>query len=169
MKNSENSRSADNQQVSKKIKDDYFAGFVDGEGCFYVGFSKRLDLPIPWQIITEFHVSQNPGSRNVLEAFRDRLDCGYLKPNHAKSATDRSWILIVKDRNDLQNKVIPFFDKHFLHSAKQQDLIIFKKVLKIIASKHHLKRTGFSQIVNLVFSTKRITNKRYTKEILLSF
>ena len=64
---SENSTLADNQQVRKKINDDYFVGFVDGEGCFYVGFSKRNDLPIPWQIITEFHVSQNPGSKNVLE------------------------------------------------------------------------------------------------------
>ena len=169
MNTGKNSGSADNQQVSKKIKDDYFAGFVDGEGCFYVGFSKRLDLPIPWQIVTEFHVSQNPGSRNVLEAFRKRLDCGYLKPNHAKSARDKSWILIVKDRNDLQNKVIPFFESHPLHSAKEQDLIIFKRVLEIIATKHHLTKDGFRQIVDLVFLTKRITNKRYSKDDLLSF
>ena len=166
MNTSNKPSSADNQQVSKKINDDYFAGFVDGEGCFYVGFSKRKDLPIPWQIITEFHVSQNPGSRNVLEAFQDRLSCGYLKPNHAKSVSDKSWILIVKNRHDLRKKVIPFFEKHSLYTAKQQDFLIFKKVLEIIERKRHLIKDGFLEIVDLVFSTKRQTNKRYTKKVL---
>lgn len=168
MNTGENSSSADNQQVSKKISNDYFAGFVDGEGCFYVGFSKRDDLPMKWQIVTEFHVSQNPGSRNVLEALQDRLGCGYLKPNHAKSNSDKTWILIVKDRGDLENQVIPFFKKHQLQSAKQQDFLIFKKVLQIIREKRHLTKEGFTEIVTLVFSTTRETKKRYTKAMLLS-
>ena len=47
---SENFSSADNQQAN--IADEYLAGFVDGEGCFYVGFSRRKDLPLGWQGIT---------------------------------------------------------------------------------------------------------------------
>ena len=168
MKTSKNSLRADNQQVSKKINDDYFSGFVDGEGCFYVGFSKRKDLPIGWQIITEFHVSQNPGSKNVLEALRNRLGCGYLKPNHAKSSTDKTWVLIVKDRKDLQEKVIPFFENHPLHSVKNNDFILFKRVLQIIKVGKHLEKNGFRKITELVFSTNRHTKKRYTKEIILS-
>ena len=42
---SENVSGADNQQATKKISGEYLAGFIDGEGRFYVGFSKRLDLP----------------------------------------------------------------------------------------------------------------------------
>ena len=164
---SKNVSRADNQQVSKKINNSYFSGFVDGEGCFYVGFSKRRDLPIPWQIITEFHVSQNPGSRNILEALRGRLKCGYLKPNHAKSSTDKSWVLIVKDRDDLRRKVIPFFERHPLYSAKRQDFLVFKKVLKLIGEKRHLTKQGFAQVVEVVFSTNRQTKKRYTKAMLL--
>ena len=159
---------ADNQQVSKKISDDYFSGFVDGEGCFYVGFSKRADLPNQWQIITEFHVSQNPGSRNVLEALKDRLGCGYLKPNHAKSTKDKTWILIVKNRKDLLKKVITFFEKHSLHSSKYQDFLVFRKTLSIMENKRHLLEKGFREIVEAVFSLNRITNKRYSKEEILS-
>jgi len=169
MNKGKNSRSADNQQVTKKISDDYFSGFIDGEGCFYVGFSKRNDLPIHWQVITEFHVSQNPGSCNVLKALKNRLGCGYLKPNHAKSLKDKSWIFIIKNRNDLQNKLIPFLEKHSLYSAKQRDFIIFKKVLKIIKNKGHLTKNGFLKIVKLVFSNKRQTKKRYNKKTLMSF
>ena len=166
---SDNVGSADNQQAAgKEISNEYLAGFTDGEGCFYVGFGKRKDLPLKWQVITEFHVSQNPGGKNVLEEFRKRLDCGYLKPNHAKSLKDKTWILIVKDRRDLRGKLIPFFQKHKLHTSKQKDFEIFVKVLEKIETGKHLTKDGFKQIVELVFATTRVTNKRYSKESLLS-
>jgi len=166
---SKNVSHADNQQTSrKKISDEYLAGFVDGEGCFYVGFSKRDDLPLGWQILTEFHLSQNPGRINLLEEFKNRVDCGYLKPNHAKNPKDRSWVLIIKNREDLKKKLIPFFRKHPLHSQKQQEFIIFCKVLDLIKKNKHLQKEGFNKIVKLVFSLQRQTNKRYSKKILLS-
>ncbi|MDI6602790.1 MAG: LAGLIDADG family homing endonuclease [Patescibacteria group bacterium] len=166
---SKNASHADNQQTSrKKISDEYLAGFVDGEGCFYVGFSKRSDLPLGWQILTEFHLSQNPGRLNLLEEFRKRVGCGYLKPNHAKNPKDRSWVLVIKDRKDLKEKLIPFFKKCPLHSQKQQEFIVFAKVLSLIEKKKHLQKQGFRKIVNLVFSLPRLTNKRYSKNIILS-
>ena len=168
MNTGEKSSSADNQQVSRNIHDDYFSGFVDGEGCFYIGFSKRKDLPMKWQILTEFHVSQNPGSKNVLELLQKRLGCGYLKPNHPNSTSDKTWILIVKDKNDLREKVIPFFDRHPLHTTKLRDYMIFKQVVQAIYEKRHLTKEGFRDIVELVFSSKRETRKRYSKENLLS-
>lgn len=160
---------ADNQQaIENRISNEYLSGFVDGEGCFYVGFGRRLDLPLKWQIITEFHLSQNPGGKNVLEEFARRLDCGYVKLNHPGSSKDKSWVLIVKDRKDLKEKVIPFFKKYPLHTSKRVELTIFEKVLSIIESKTHLNKDGFSQIVDLVFQNPRVTNKRYSREVLLS-
>ncbi len=160
--------SADNQQATKQvISNEYLAGFTDGEGCFYVGFGKREDLPLKWQVITEFHVSQNPGGKNVLEEFRKRLDCGYLKPNHGRNLKDKSWILIVKNREDLIKRVIPFFKKHTLFTTKRKDFEVFEKVLTIIAEGKHLQKDGFKKIVMLVFSQTRNTNKRYSKETLL--
>lgn len=166
---SDNVLGADNQQAAKReITDEYLAGFTDGEGCFYVGFGRREDLPLKWQIITEFHVSQNPGGKNVLEAFKYRLSCGYLKENHPKSPKDKSWVFIVKDRKHLRDQVIPFFLKNTLHTSKQLDFEIFVKVLREIEEGKHLTKEGFQNIVNLVFATKRLTNKRYSKELLLS-
>ena len=167
---SKNVQHADNQQVSgsSKISDEYFAGFVDGEGCFYVGFSKRNDLPLKWQVITEFHLSQNPGGKNVLKGFQRRLDCGYLKPNHPKNPRDKSWVLIIKDRKDLKEKLIPFFKKHPVHSQKNSDFLVFTKVIEIINKGEHLKREGFNKIVRLVHQLPKTTLKKYSKEILLS-
>jgi len=166
---SKNVRHADNQQVTRKkrISDEYFAGFVDGEGCFYVGFSKRNDLPLKWQIITEFHVSQNPGGKNILEEFQRRLGCGYIKPNHPKNPRDKSWVLIVKDRKDLREKVVPFFKKHPVHSQKKNDFLIFMQALEIISKGEHLKRKGFKKVVNLAFQSPKTSLKRYSKNMLL--
>lgn len=149
------------------MSNEYLSGFTDGEGCFYVGFSKRNDLPLGWQIITEFHLSQNPGGKNVLEEFKKRVECGYLKPNHAKSLKDKSWVLIIKNRTELRGKLIPFFKKHELFTSKRKDFEIFEKVLTIIENGDHLKESGFRKIVNLVFNTERITKKRYSKVDLL--
>ena len=166
---SNNALSADNQQAAEKeISNEYLSGFTDGEGCFYVGFSKRVDLPLKWQVITEFHLSQNPGGKNVLEALQQRLSCGYLKPNHAQSIKDKTWVLIIKDRKELKEKLIPFFQKHPLYTSKHDDFLVFVKVLDLIDQGKHLTKDGFKEVVELVFSTKRITNKRYSKEQLLS-
>jgi len=165
---SKNVSHTDNQQVSRKISNEYLAGFVDGEGCFYVGFSKRDDLPLKWQVITEFHVSQNPGGKNILEEFKKRLGCGYLKPNHPKNPKDRSWVLVIKNRKDLEERIIPFFRLHPLHSQKRKESLIFAKVLALIKTGKHLQKEGFHKIVELVFSLPRLTNKRYSKNILLS-
>jgi len=165
---SENASHTDNQQASRKVSDEYLSGFVDGEGCFYVGFSKRNDLPLKWQVITEFHLSQNPGGKNILEEFRKRLGCGYLKPNHPKNPKDRSWVLVIKNRKDLEKKLIPFFKQHPLHSKKQQEFLVFAKVLTLIKKGKHLQKKGFYKIVKLIFNLPRTTNKRYSKKILLS-
>lgn len=163
---SENGQSADNQQESN-ILDEYFLGFVEGEGCFYVGFSKRNDLPLGWQVITEFHLSQNPGGKNILEAFKRRLGCGYIKSNHPKNPRDKTLVLIIKNRKDLQEKLIPFFNKYPLLSSKYKDFIVFKKTLDLIKDRKHLTIHGFKSIVKLVFSLKKNTKKRYSKEEIL--
>ena len=167
MNGSDNVIGAENQQ-ERLMSDDYLAGFTDGEGTFYIGFGYRKDLPLKWQIITEFHVSQNPGGIKVLEYFRKVLGCGYLKPNHAKNPKDKSWILIVKDRKDLENKVLPFFRKHQLHTSKLEDFKKFCKVLEFIKSKKHLTIKGFKKIAELILKDENKDHRRYSKSFIFN-
>jgi hypothetical protein len=168
---SEKARGADNQQESKspsRISPKYLAGFVDGEGCFYIGFSKRQDLPLKWQIITEFHLSQNPGGMNILKEFCRRIGCGYIKPNHPGSLRDKSWVLIVKNQDDLREKLISFFKRHPLHSNKARDFEIFEKVLFLMKKKRHLTKKGFKKIVEMVFTNPHLGKRKYLKKEILS-
>lgn len=86
----------------------YLAGFVDGEGSFHVAAQRNPSTRRKWQVIPEFHVSQNGGNQHVLGLIRSVLGCGYLKANHRYSR-DRTYVLVVRDRADLTTKVVPFF------------------------------------------------------------
>ena len=48
--------SADNQQERLSW---YVAGYVDGEGSFHVAIQKSDNVRLGYQVIPEFHVSQN--------------------------------------------------------------------------------------------------------------
>jgi hypothetical protein len=142
------------------MEDHYIAGFVDGEGSFHVAFQRNPDVRIGWQAVPEFHVSQNVSSRHVLEAIRDRLDCGIIKANHRGSRNDRTHVLVVRNRQDLSVKVIPFFDRHPLHTVKKSDFESFKQIVVMMNSELHLTADGFERIVSIAYSMNANGSRR---------
>jgi len=104
----------DNQQerlVSMKLlSDDYLIGFTEGEGMFYIGIVRSLETKTGWQVIYFLKVSQNPIGIEVLNQFKDRLGCGYIKQNSQTDKTDKSLAYVVRDFLSLKKKVIPFFE-----------------------------------------------------------
>ena len=153
--------------MNEEISNDYLAGFADGEGCFYVGVVPARTARFGWQIITEFRVSQNPRGGNILETFRERLECGTIKPNHRFSLIDKTVVFVVRDQNDLIAKVIPFFERHPIQSGKRAEFEKFKSVLLLIQEGKHLTREGFASIVDMA-SEMNTRTKRYSKEQILS-
>ena len=149
--------------MSDDISNDYLAGFADGEGCFYVGIVHAKTTKFGWQVITEFRVSQNPQGKKILETFRERLQCGTIKPNHRFSLTDHTSVFVVRDQSELLNKIVPFFERHPIQSDKRNQFEKFKIVLLMIQAKQHLTREGFEQIVQIA-SEMNTRNKRYSKE-----
>ena len=139
----------------------YIAGFVDGEGSFHVALQKRPDLKFGWQAIPEFHISQNFTSRDVLEEIKNFLACGYIKPNDAAGKRDKTFVYVVRDRSDLTNKIIPFFQKFPLRTAKRGDFEKFKQIVQMMERHHHLTVLGFQEIVRLAF--KMNANGKYRK------
>lgn len=147
-----NARRADYQQERReRLAESYIAGFVDGEGTFHVAFQRAPWTRFGWQIIPEFRVNQHGASRNVLERIQWQLQCGHLKLNHAGS-NDHTVVLAVRDRNDLLTKVIPFFERYHLHTAKRQDFLMFARIVKAMARREHLTQKGFHAIVYDAFT-----------------
>jgi hypothetical protein len=124
-------------------------------------------MKIGYQMVPEFHVSQNLDYSNTLEFIKERLDCGYIKPNHAKNLLDKSCVYVVRNHNDLLNKIIPFFINNPLLSPKQIDFEKFTYIIKAMNKKIHLKKDGFLELLNVAFTMNRngIYRKRKIQEI----
>ena len=141
---SENPSSADNQQ---ERLDAYIAGFVDGEGSFHVAICRNDGTRAGWQLVSEFRVSQNVERREVLDLIARRLGCGQIRENHRASA-DTAPVFVVRKREDLLTRVIPFFETQPLLSSKQGDFVTFARIVRAMASKTHLNAEGFTSLVN---------------------
>jgi LAGLIDADG endonuclease len=143
---SDNVTGADNQQ---ERLDGYIAGYVDGEGSFSVSVQRNRTCRVGFQLVPEFHVSQNGDRAQVLELIRERLGCGYIKPN---SKRDRALVLVVRERRALLESVIPFFERVPLLSSKRADFEKFARVVRRMAQGHHLTLAGFGELLELALS-----------------
>lgn len=149
------------------LSDDYFIGFVEGEGMFYIGIVPSSETTSGWQVIYFFKVSQNPSGRKVLKKLRDRLSCGYIKENSQADKIDKSLAFVVRDLQSLQDKVIPFFDNKLI--IKKDAFEKFKRVLTFVKGKRHLSKKGIKQILDISYSMNT-QKRRFTKrEILKSY
>ncbi len=138
----DNAIGADNQQ---ERLDAYIAGYVDGEGSFHVAVQRNPWLHSTWQLVPEFHVSQNVERRQVLDLIARRLGCGRIRPNH-RGSTDKSLVYVVRNRKDLMTKVIPFFESQPLLSSKQEDFRAFASIVRAMAKGEHLQKQGFERL-----------------------
>ena len=137
---------ADNQQ---ERLDCYIAGYVDGEGSFSVSVQRNASCRAGYQLVPEFHVSQNADRAQVLELIKARLGCGYIKPNSRK---DQALVYVVRDRDALVERVIPFFERNPLLSSKQADVETFACIVNAMARKEHLTTAGFDRLLDLALS-----------------
>jgi hypothetical protein len=137
---------ADNQQ---ERLDCYIAGYVDGEGSFSVSVQRNASCRVGYQLVPEFHVSQNADRAQVLELIKARLGCGYIKPN---SRTDRALVYVVRDRDALLERVIPFFERNPLLSAKQADVETFARIVRAMDRSDHRTEAGFARLLDLALS-----------------
>ena len=153
---SDNVSGADNQQ---ERLDSYIAGYVDGEGSFSVSVQRNSTCRVGFQLVPEFHVSQNGDRAQVLELIRSRLECGYIRPN---SRRDRALVLVVlvlvvrkrevRKREHLLDRVIPFFEHNPILSAKHADFEKFAAIVRELALGNHRTEAGFHRLLRAALS-----------------
>ena len=156
--------SADNQQERPdEGLCQYIAGFVDGEGSFHVAFQRSRFTRVGLQAIPEFHVSQNPERAEVLKLIQQVLGCGYIKTNHPGSLRDLSVVLVVRNRRDLAERVLPFFEHFPLRSSKRREFQTFATIVRAMERGEHLTKSGMTKILQRAFA---MNSGRYRKRLL---
>ncbi len=99
----------------------WIAGFVDGEGCFYVKTSKSKTHKLGLSVTLNFGgaVTQNIRDMQLMEEIKSRLGCGSITINESSSVIR----FAVTNLSDIQNIIIPFFDKYSLIGDKVRNFV----------------------------------------------
>ena len=144
----------------------YFAGFVEGEGCFSVSIKQNSQMKFGWVVDPMFSLYQHKNNVSILKLFQKELNCGYIVEKQGKPEV---LVLVVDNRRTLEEQIIPFFRKYHFLGTKQNDFIIFEKIIEIMKAKKHLEVEGLQEIVRLAFEMNQQGKRRkYTLEQILN-
>nr|QBM09699.1 hypothetical protein [Dactylella sp.] len=119
----------------------WLAGFVSGEGCFFVDvYKSKTNLGFAVRLI--FKITQHSRDGILLGKLTDYFGCGkYYKESNRERGEFR-----VNKFSDIQEKIIPFFVKFPISGVKALDFMDFCEVAKLIENKEHLTLDGLEKI-----------------------
>jgi hypothetical protein len=124
-----------------RLEAQWVVGFVDGEGCFFVGINRHPEMASGFQVLPEFTVVQHQRDVQLLHALKRFFGCGVVRRNHAERMAYR-----VRSIDHLTEQIIPFFEQHPLKSRKRIDFVKFRKVLQWMSKGDHLTLSGIEKI-----------------------
>jgi hypothetical protein len=169
---SDNPAGAENQQ-ERLIRIGWVVGFVDGEGCFSIGFVKQPDRAgrrgyrAGYQVAHSFVVVQGARSVQCLEELERFFGVGAISINRRHdNHKEHLKRYIVSARDELMEVVIPFFREHPLRSSKRHDFEAFARCLGICASGRHLTVSGLIEIAQITETMNRRKSRRELIRIL---
>jgi hypothetical protein len=121
----------------------WIAGFVSGEGCFFIQTRKSKTHKLGISIALNFCVVQNIRDSYLLASFSQIFGCGSI------NIVEKSGIVSFSVRNysDITNKIIPFFEEYNIQGVKAKDFNDFKEVSILMKSKLHLTKEGLDKIL----------------------
>ena len=159
---SENLDGAGNQQERLIEFRGWVIGFVDGEGCFSIGFVRQPDrmnrrgYKTGYQVAHEFAVTQGASSIDSLHALREFFGVGQVLINtRYDNHREHLQRYVVRRRSDLLETVIPCFQQHPMRTSKQQNFEKFARCVELIAAGRHLDVDGLIEIAEIAQTMNR--------------
>ena len=141
------------------VSADYIVGLTDGEGCFYVNFGKYAAYRSGVRVQLHFHIKLQATDKALLEKVCNTLQCGNVyfqkeqRRNHAQC-----YRYTVSAQRDIFANIIPFFEKHQLHTAsKRKSFRVFCKIANLVRSGKHLTPEGVKRISSLKMQMNKKT------------
>ena len=156
---SKNALGADNQQERLEMAN-WISGFTDGEGCFVISVIRNSTTRFGKQIFPEFVITQGAKSLSALETIKKFFRCGSIVLNKRyDNHNEHLYRYCVRSISELNEKIVPFFDKFPLRTYKRKDFTLFKKVIKMMSRKQHLEERGWNTILEFASKTNRRKNR----------
>lgn len=141
------------------LNPDWVVGFVDGEGCFFVGIYSHPEMTAGYQVLPEFRVVQHERDIQVLYALKRFFRCGVVRRNREGRHEFR-----IRRLSCLQ-EVVEFFERHPLKTRKNVDFKKFARIVRWMAEGRHLTTEGLIDILEVALTMNRADRKK-AEEIL---
>jgi len=126
----------------------WLAGFVSGEGCFYVRVGKNSTVKTGFQVQPVFVLGQHIRDEILMNNIITFLECG--KIHVKKNKEGFTWLeYTVSKFSDIKDKIMPFFQKHGILGVKLQDFNDWCKVVNLMKDKEHLTPEGLDKIFKI--------------------
>jgi hypothetical protein len=137
-------------QSIKKVHPQYIAGFIDGEGSFWVSIYRDETMRNKIFVRAEFSIELRADDREILERIKKTLGCGKIyECNYERYG----WYPHVKYKvsrlDEISEILIPFLEKWPLQAKKAKAFHFFKKIIKKRMKKEHLTKRGVREIIKL--------------------
>lgn len=153
---------AENQQERLIEFRGWVIGFVDGEGCFSLGFVRQPSRPgrkgyaTGFQVSHEFAVTQGASGVECLRDLREFFGVGQVLANRRyDNHREHLYRYVVRKRSELLETVIPFFRRHPMRSPKQQNFEKFACCVELMAAGRHLSVDGLIEIARVTETMNR--------------
>ena len=167
---------AENQQERLIEFTGWVIGFVDGEGCFSIGLvgqpdrAGRKGYRTGYQVSHDFVVTQGASSVECLYELREFFGVGevYVNRRH-DNHREHLYRYSVTRRQELLERIIPFFREHPLRTAKRLDFEKFATCVELIASGRHKNHAGLADIVEIMQTMNRKKPRRELIRILRDY
>jgi LAGLIDADG endonuclease len=122
--------------INRDLFGAYLSGFIDGEGCFVLGYSspgkKKPSRRTP---IASFSVVLRADDCPILRLIQSYLQCGRLYPHIVRNRPNRQFLmsgLSIYRLADLLHIIIPHFGHYPLFAKKRHDFLIWSKGVRLL-------------------------------------
>lgn len=129
------------------LSDNYIAGLVDGEGCFYIGISKRRCSTVGFLIRPCFRLLLVKKSEKLLRRIKDRMGVGMVNIKKSNNINHQDQVYYeVGGLKDCQ-KLRVFFENKL--NIKKRDFGLWCKCLNIMETYEQFTIDGVLKIARI--------------------
>jgi len=144
----------------KKLHPQYIAGFIDGEGSFWVSIYRDETMKNKIFCRAEFSIELRADDREILERIKETLGCGKIyNCNYERYG----WYPHVKYKvsrlDEISEILIPFLEKCPLQAKKSETFRYFKEIIRKRMRGEHLTKKGVREIIKLQAKIRSLGKK----------
>lgn len=135
------------REKPKNLSADYIVGLTDGEGCFYIETRAPGGAYKSSRVEMHFFIKMREDELPLLQKVRKFFECGgiYYQKEYRENQK-ACYRFGVTSQKDLQEKIIPFFEKHPLQSQKLKNYLLFSQIGELVRMREHKNSQGFEKI-----------------------